>query len=107
MFNGAVILRPSEFFDNEVNHHVVQGLPITEGETYNVLVRRHRPQRRARSHLQQGLGIDQPEPVGWAIQYTMLDQEPFGSFYLNAHYVDVTFGDITFTPLPDDDLLLS
>jgi hypothetical protein len=45
--------------------------------------------------------------VGWAIQYTMLDQEPFGSFYLNAHYVDVTFGDITFTPLPDDDLLLS
>ena len=114
MFNGAVILRPSEFFDNEVNHHVVQGLPIAEGETYNVLVRNERVA--AAADLSDGLdrtysikvwGIDQPEPVGWAIQYTMLDQEPFGSFYLNAHYVDVTFGDITFTPLPHDDVLLS
>jgi hypothetical protein len=29
-------------------------------------------------------GLHQAEPAGWAIQHTMVDQEPFGSFYLNA-----------------------
>ena len=114
MFNGAVILRPSEFFDNDVNSHVTQGLPIHEGDIFNVLVRNERV---AADHdLSDGLdrtysikawGLDQAEPAGWAIQHTMVDQEPFGSFYLNAHYVDVTFGDVTVTELPRDDVLSS
>jgi len=52
-------------------------------------------------------GIEQAEPADWAIQHTMVDQEPLGSFYLNAHYVDVTFGDLTVTPLPGAELLLA
>jgi hypothetical protein len=115
MFNGDVaILRPSEFFTSEVNPRVVQGLPLAEGEAYNVLVRNERVA--ADTDLSDGLdrtysvkiwGIDQPEPATFAIQHTMVDQEPFGSFYLNAHYVDVTFGDIAFTELPGGDVLQS
>jgi hypothetical protein len=115
MFNGdVVILRPTEFFTSEVNPRVVQGLPLAEGEVYNVLVRSERVA--ADTDLSDGLdrtysvkvwGIDQPEPATFAIQHTMVDQEPFGSFYLNAHYVDVTFGDIAFTELPVDDILPS
>jgi hypothetical protein len=37
----------------------------------------------------------------------MVDQEAFGSFYLNAHFVDVTFGDLTVRELPGDDILIS
>ena len=115
MFNGDVaILRPSEFFTSEVNPRIVQGLPLAEGEVYNVLVRNERVA--ADTDLSDGLdrtysvkvwGIDQPEPATFAIQHTMVDQEPFGSFYLNAHYVDVTCGDIAVTELPCDDVLLS
>jgi hypothetical protein len=113
MFNGdVVILRPTEFFTSEVNPRVVQGLPLAEGEVYNVLVRSERVA--ADTDLSDGLdraysvkvwGIDQSEPATFAIQHTMVDQEPFGSFYLNAHYVDVTFGDIAFTELPGGDVL--
>jgi hypothetical protein len=115
MFNGDVaILRPSEFFTSEVNPRIVQGLPLAEGEAYNVLVRNERVA--ADTDLSDGLdrthsvkiwGIDQPEPATFAIQHTMVDQEPFGSFYLNAHYVDVTFGDIAFTELQGGDVLQS
>jgi hypothetical protein len=115
MFNGDVaILRPSEFFTSEVNPRVVQGLPLAEGEAYNILVRNER--FAADTDLSDGLdrtysvkiwGIDQPELATFAIQHTMVDQEPFGSFYLNAHYVDVTFGDIAFTELPGGDVLQS
>jgi hypothetical protein len=115
MFNGAVaILRPSEFVENADNPRVAQGLPLAEGEVYNVLVRNERVA--ADTDLRDGLdrtygvkvwGIDQSEPAGFAIQHTMVDQEPFGSFYLNAHYVDVTFGDIAFTELPGGDVLQS
>jgi len=48
-----------------------------------------------------------PEPADWAIQFTMVDQEAFGSFYLNAHFVDVTFGDIAIRELPEDEILIS
>jgi hypothetical protein len=115
MFNGDVaILRPTEFFTSEVNPRVVQGLPLAEGEVYNVLVRSERVA--ADTDLRDGLdrtyslkvwGIDQAEPATFAIQHTMFDQEPFGSFYLNAHYVDVTFGDIAFTELRGSDVLQS
>ena len=115
MFNGsAVILRGSEFFPTDQNPRVAQGLPLTEDEHYNILIRNERVA--SDTDLSDGLdrtysikvwGIDQPEPETWAIQYTMLDQEPFGSFYLNAHYVDVTFGDLTIRELPAADVLAS
>jgi RTX calcium-binding nonapeptide repeat (4 copies) len=108
----VVILRASEFFPNEVNPRVGQGLRLAEGEVYNVLVRNERVA--ADTDLSDGLdrtygikvwGIHQPEPAAFAIQHTMFDQEPFGSFYLNAHYTDVTFGDVAIRELPSADIL--
>jgi hypothetical protein len=39
--------------------------------------------------------VGTPEPDSFLISQTMIYQEPFGAFYLNSHYVDVTFGDVT------------
>jgi hypothetical protein len=113
MFNGsAVILRGSDFLPTEQNPRVAQGLPLSEGEVYNVLIRNERVA--SDTDLSDGLdrtysirvwGIAQAEPDSWAIQYTMLDQEPFGSFYLNTHFVDATFGDIRVTELPASDVV--
>jgi hypothetical protein len=108
MFNGtAVILRGSDFDPTDENPRIAQGLPLSEGEVYNVLIRNERVA--SDTDLSDGLdrtysikvwGIDQAEPEGWAIQFAMVDQEPFGSFYMNAHYVDVTFCDVAITALP-------
>jgi hypothetical protein len=115
MLNGAaVLLRGSDFVPTEQNPRIAQGLPLSEGEVYNVLIRNERVA--ADTDLSDGLdrtysikiwGVGMAEPANWAIQYTMVDQEAFGSFYLNAHYVDVTFGDIAFTELPANEILIS
>jgi hypothetical protein len=115
MLNGAaLILRGSDFLPTEANPRVGTGLPLSEGEVYNVLIRNERVA--SDTDLSDGLdrtysikvwGIAQPEPENWAIQFTMVDQEAFGSFYLNAHFVDVTFGDVEIRELPGDDLLIS
>jgi RTX calcium-binding nonapeptide repeat (4 copies) len=121
MLNGpGVLLRPSEFFPDAdgdgivLNPAVGRALPIAEEHSYNVLIRNEHV---ATDHdLSDGLDrtyslkvweAGTPEPAGWVIQQTMLDQEPFGSFYLNAHYVDVTFGNVDVTPLPVNAVLAS
>ena len=115
MLNGAaVILRGSDFLPTEQNPRIAQGLPLSEGEVYNILIRNERVA--ADTDLSDGLdrtysikiwGAGMAEPANWAIQFTMVDQEAFGSFYLNAHFVDVTFGDIAFRELPDNEILIS
>ncbi len=121
MLNGpGVLLRPSEFFPDAdgdgivLNPAVGRALSIAEEHRYNVLIRNEHV---ANDHdLSDGLDrtyslkvweAGTPEPAGWLIQQTMLDQEPYGSFYLNAHYVDVTFGDLDVTRLPGTAVLAS
>ena len=46
-----------------------------------------------------------PEPNDWVMEYTEPFSEPVtGSFYLNAHYSDVTFHDIQVTEIEGDDI---
>ncbi len=121
MLNGpGVLLRPSEFFPDAdgdgivLNPAVGRALPIAEEHSYNVLIRNEHV---ATDHdLSDGLDrtyslkvweAGTPEPAGWLIQQTMLDQEPFGAFYLNAHFIDVTFGDVDVIRLPGNALLAS
>jgi len=108
------VLRPSEFFFRDVdgdgvkdNRAISADSPIEDGRRYNFLVRNERdPDDR---DLDDGLDrtfslkvweVGTPEPADWLLQKTMINQEPFGSFVLNAHHLDVTFGDIAFEEIP-------
>ena len=100
----VVVLRPSEFFEDRIpaNPQVGRGVDLRAGRTYNILVRNQRIA--ADRDLTDGLDrrysikiweVGTPEPARFLISQKMVDQEPQGAFYLNAHYVDVTFGDVT------------
>jgi hypothetical protein len=114
--HGAIILRPSEFLPERIpeNPQPQAGITLVEDQTYSVLIRNER----VATDQDLSDGLDRtysinvwldgtPEPEGWAISQTMINQEPFGSFYLNAHHVDVTFGNVEVRPLPGQDLLVS
>ncbi len=95
------------------NPIVRQSLQLQEGHTYNFLV----DSQRLASDTDPADGIDRtyglkvweqgdPEPQGFLIHQTMVDQVAHGGIYLNAHYFDITFGDLTVTPLPPDNEVL-
>lgn len=100
----GVVLRPSEFFEDRIPQNPMVGASVNlqAGRTYNVLVRNQRvaADRNLADGLDRRYSIKvweegTPEPANFLISQKMIDQEPFGSFYLNSHYVDVTFGDVT------------
>lgn len=49
--------------------------------------------------------IGTPEPTGWRVEgVEAIDSPSTGSFLLNAHYRDLTFGDITVTEITGSDM---
>ncbi len=117
VFNSAAaILHPTEWFpqfnDNQ-NPIVNQPLQLLEGHTYNFLI----DSQRLAADADPSDGIDRvyslkvweqgtPQPANFLIHQIMVDQAPHGGIYLNAHYFDVTFGDLTVDPLPPSDEVL-
>ncbi len=116
-FNGTnAILHPTEWypqFNGNQNPLVNQPLPLQEGHTYNFVI----DSQRLAADTDPSDGIDRiyslkvweqgtQEPANFLIHQTMVDQVAHGGIYLNAHYFDVTFGNLTVEPLPPSDEVL-
>ncbi|MEL6886577.1 MAG: FG-GAP-like repeat-containing protein, partial [Pseudomonadota bacterium] len=84
-------------------------LNLTEGLTYNFTVRVEQVGIYDRLYSVKIWEVGTTEPVGWTLQGTEtfgLDEAPAtGSFYLNAHYYDVTFGDLSVTEITGSDIV--
>ena len=93
---------------------VRQSLPLQEGHTYDFVIE----SQRLAADTDASDGTDRvyslkvweqgdPEPADFQVHQIMADQVPRGWIYLNAHYFDVTFGDLSVTPLPPSDEVLT
>ncbi|MEL7046112.1 MAG: Ig-like domain-containing protein [Pseudomonadota bacterium] len=79
---------------------------LVEGSTYNVKVRLEHDEGLGKTYSVKIWDSSASEPTGWLIQASDDFNEPVtGSFLLNAHYFDVTFGDVTVTPIEGSDIL--
>jgi hypothetical protein len=74
---------------------------LEQGLTYNLRVRNERIRGFDRTYRLKIWKQGDVEPADWLLQGTeAFSQMVTGSLLLNAHCFDVTFGDITVTPLP-------
>ena len=82
---------------------------LVEGNIYNVVVRVEQVGLYDRVYSLKVWEDGAPEPAGWTIQSTEtfdINEAPAtGSLYLNAHYFDVSFGDLTVTEIAGDDIV--
>jgi len=105
--DDIIQLRPSEFFPdaNPDNPSPVgRGFQFDEGVTYDFLIQNERiAGTDDRVYGIKAWRNNDPmgEPDDFVIRQTMTDQEPDGSFLLIAHFVDVTFGDVTVREIDD------
>jgi Ca2+-binding RTX toxin-like protein len=79
---------------------------MQQGATYNVTMRVEQTDVLDRSYSLKFWESGTPEPTAWTSQgIETFDQPVTGSFVVNAHYFDVTFGDVNVTQIPGDDIL--
>ena len=86
-----------------------QSVSMQEDATYNVVLRVEQVGLYDRQYSIRIWEDGTPEPVGWSVQGTQnfaITQAPTtGGIYLNAHYNDISFGDLTVTEITGDDIL--
>ncbi|MCR8726843.1 cadherin-like domain-containing protein, partial [Frigidibacter sp. ROC022] len=86
-----------------------QSFALEEGLTYNFTVQVEQVGIYDRLYSLKVWEVGTSEPVGWTLQGLetfSLDEAPAtGGIYLNAHYFDVTFGDLTVTEITGSDIL--
>ncbi len=93
---GTVRLRASDY----VGQLDVARFRLEQGCAYSIKLRNERAAGFDRTYKLKIWELGEPEPAGWLVQGTERFSELVtGSLLLNAHYVDVTFGDITVTQL--------
>jgi regulation of enolase protein 1 (concanavalin A-like superfamily) len=102
--SGWLTLHPSiDFFDN------LGQLPLTlqEGATYEVLLRTESVGVFDRQYSLKIWEQGAAEPSAWTMQgtqtFSATEAPATGSLYLNAHYFDVAFGDVTATEIRGSD----
>lgn len=82
---------------------------LQEGLTYEFLVRVEQTGLYDRKYSMKVWESGTPEPAEWTIggvETFSIDEAPAtGSLYLNAHYFDVTFNDVTVTEIVGNDIL--
>lgn len=82
---------------------------LDEGATYNFTVRVEQVGLYDRQYSLKVWEVGTSEPVGWTLQtietFTIGEAPATGSIYLNAHYYDVTFGDLSVTEITGRDIL--
>ncbi len=87
----------------------VNGMLLEEDKTYNVTVRVEQGDLYDRIYSLKVWEEGAVEPVEWTLQtyeeFTIDEAPATGSIYLNAHYYDVTFGDLTVTEITGDDII--
>ena len=86
-----------------------QALTLSEEVEYNVTVRVEQTGLYDRIYSFKIWEAGTAEPTGWTLQTLetfSIDEAPAtGGIYLNAHYYDVTFGDITVTEITGSDII--
>ncbi|WP_415184803.1 cadherin-like domain-containing protein [Phaeovulum sp.] len=82
---------------------------LDEGVTYNFTVRVEQVGLYDRQYSLKVWEEGSSEPVGWTLQtietFTISEAPATGSIYLNAHYYDVTFGDILVSEITGRDII--
>jgi hypothetical protein len=103
---GAFTLHPSrDFFD------AISTRPFTlqEDRTYNFAVRVEQVGLYDRLYSLKVWEVGTAEPTAWTLQgvqtFSTSAAPETGSIYLNAHYFDVTFNDLSVTELPGRDIV--
>jgi hypothetical protein len=83
---------------------------LQEGTTYEVVVRVEQTGLYDRLYSLKVWESGTPEPAAWTLQGVeqfSIDEAPeTGALYLNAHYFDVTFNDLTVEAIEGDDILV-
>ncbi|MEO0718610.1 MAG: tandem-95 repeat protein [Pseudomonadota bacterium] len=77
-----------------------------EGNTYNFKIRLEQSGVLDKTYSYKAWEVGATEPVDWTYQTTDTFGDPItGAFLLNAHYFDVTFGDVTVTEIQGSDII--
>ncbi|WP_172300496.1 Ig-like domain-containing protein [Pseudoruegeria sp. HB172150] len=84
-------------------------LDLAEDVTFNVIVRVEQTGIYDRLYSLKIWEVGTPEPTEWTLQGLetfSLDEAPAtGGIYLNSHYYDITFGDLTVTEITGSDII--
>ncbi|MCI2401184.1 Ig-like domain-containing protein [Aliiroseovarius sp. N1Y82] len=87
----------------------VGSLPLQEGLSYNYTLRVEQVGIYDRQYSLKVWEEGTSEPVDWTLQtietFSLTEAPATGSIYLNAHYYDVTFGDLTVTEITGSDII--
>ena len=104
--NGTIKLHPSLNFFNTLG---TTAITINQGTTYNVEMQVEMVGLYDRLYSLKIWEDGTAEPQNWTLQGVQtfsIDQAPStGSLYLNAHYNDVSFGDLTVTEIEGRDII--
>ncbi|WP_425053528.1 cadherin-like domain-containing protein [Psychromarinibacter sp. S121] len=103
---ASLTLHPSENFFSTLGS---QSISMDEDLTYNIVMQVEQVNLYDRLYSIRVWEEGTSEPAGWTLQGIQtfgMDYEPAtGSVYLNAHYNDVSFGDITVTEITGRDIV--
>ncbi|UWR25823.1 cadherin-like domain-containing protein [Sulfitobacter sp. S223] len=103
---GRLDLHPSRDFFSELN---TMALSLDEGATYNFTVQVEQVALYDRLFSVRIWEEGTAEPEAWTMQgvqtFDISDAPQTGSVYFNAHYFDVSFGDVTVTEITGSDIL--
>ncbi|SFE78909.1 cadherin-like domain-containing protein, partial [Roseivivax sediminis] len=88
---------------------VNNNVSLEEDKTYNIIVEVHQVGIYDRRYAMKIWEEGTPEPTAWSldrIETFSLDEAPAtGGIYLNAHYYDVSFGDLLVSEITGDDIV--
>ncbi|MGR3794945.1 Ig-like domain-containing protein [Vannielia sp. SX4] len=103
---GRLSLHPSQDFLNDLGHTSVD---LDEGVTYSVTMRVEQVGLYDRQYSLRIWEEGTTEPVGWTLQgmqtFTLDERPATGALYLNAHYLDVSFNDLSVTEIVGRDIV--
>ncbi|MEL6645000.1 MAG: cadherin-like domain-containing protein [Pseudomonadota bacterium] len=103
--SGRLTLHPSiDFFSDLAS----QSMTLQVGNTYNMIARVEQTGLFDRHYKLKLWEDGTAEPIDWTMEgtqtFTMAQGPATGGIYLNAHYHDVTFNDVTVTEITGDDI---
>ena len=102
---GPLTIHPSQDFLNNIGQ---TNFAMEEGRTYNYTIRVEQSGLYDREYSVKVWEVGTDEPDDWVLQatqtFSLNDAPSTGSVYLNAHYNDVAFGDVTVTEITGRDI---
>ncbi|MEM6486647.1 MAG: hypothetical protein AAF677_00005, partial [Pseudomonadota bacterium] len=103
---GRLTMHPSVNFFNVIDS---QNLTLDVNKTYEIVLRVEQVGLYDRQYSYKIWEAGGPEPTSWNLQavetFSLNDAPATGSLYLNAHYFDVQFNDVTVTEIEGRDII--